>query len=206
MIDRERACRCGVPAWWPPQGTVLRAFKIGRQVRFEESDVRAGSRRTAPLPSLLPGVARTLTAGGVVTDAPGEAADEYQAGCRRTGDATHAQSSTSRRDILRRVDQQGLRSRAGVAARRPLLPGPIDTFSDADSYLKAIQGLSQIVTGVDRHKVFVDGDDVCVIYDLKTAPVPNSPTAEWYHVHGGKVASIRVFFNARPFAPLFKSE
>jgi hypothetical protein len=84
--------------------------------------------------------------------------------------------------------------------------GPIDTFSDADSYLRAIQGLSQIVTGVDRHKVFVDGDDVCVIYDLKTAPVPSSPTAEWYHVREGKIASIRVFFDARPFAPLFEGE
>ena len=84
--------------------------------------------------------------------------------------------------------------------------GPIDTFGDADSYLRAIQGLSQIVTGVERRKIFVDGDDVCVIYDLKTAPVPNTPTAEWYHVRDGKIASIRVFFDARPFAPLFKGE
>jgi ketosteroid isomerase-like protein len=82
--------------------------------------------------------------------------------------------------------------------------GPIDTFSDADSYLRAIQDLGQIVIGVDRHKVFVDGDDVCVIYDLKTTPVPSSPVAEWYQVRGGKIASIRVFFDARPFAPLFK--
>jgi len=65
--------------------------------------------------------------------------------------------------------------------------GPIDTFSDADSY------------------VFVDGDDVCVIYDLKTAPVPSSRTCEWYRVHGGKVASVSVVFDARPFASLFQA-
>jgi ketosteroid isomerase-like protein len=82
--------------------------------------------------------------------------------------------------------------------------GPIDTFDNADAYLRAIQGLSQIVTGADRRKVFVDGDDVCVIYDLKTGPVPSAPTAEWYRVRDGRIASIQVFFDARPFAPLFE--
>ena len=82
--------------------------------------------------------------------------------------------------------------------------GPIDSFSDADSYLRSVQGLSQIITGIDRRKVFVDGDDVCVIYDLETGPVPNAPTAEWYRVKDGKIAEIRVYFDARPFAPLFE--
>ena len=82
--------------------------------------------------------------------------------------------------------------------------GPIDTFDDADAYLRALQGLSQIVTGATKRKVFVDGDDVCVIYDLNTAPVPSAPTAEWYQVRDGRIAAIRVFFDARPFAPLFE--
>ena len=82
--------------------------------------------------------------------------------------------------------------------------GPIDSFDDADAYIQAIRGLSQIVTGADKRKVFVDGDDVCVIYDLKTAPVPSAPTAEWYRVRDGRIASIQVFFDARPFAPLFE--
>jgi hypothetical protein len=50
--------------------------------------------------------------------------------------------------------------------------GPIDTFDNADAYVQAIQGLSQIVTGADKRRVFVDGNDVCVIYDLKTARFP----------------------------------
>jgi ketosteroid isomerase-like protein len=82
--------------------------------------------------------------------------------------------------------------------------GPIDAFDDADAYLRALQGLSQIVTGAERRKVFVDGDDVCVIYDLHTAPVPSAPTAEWYQVRDNRIAAIRVFFDARPFAPLFE--
>jgi hypothetical protein len=56
--------------------------------------------------------------------------------------------------------------------------GPIDSFSDADSYLASLRQLSGIVTGAEKRKVFVDGDDVCVIYDLKTTPVPSSRTCE----------------------------
>jgi len=83
--------------------------------------------------------------------------------------------------------------------------GPIDKFSDAESYLAALQQLSGIVEGVDRHKVFVDGDDVCVIYDLKTAVVPPSRTCEWYRVRDGKIARVWVVFDARPFAAMFES-
>jgi hypothetical protein len=82
--------------------------------------------------------------------------------------------------------------------------GPIDSFSDADSYLQSLQGLSEIITGVDKRKVFVDGEDVCVIYDMHTAPVPDARIAEWYTVRAGKIGSMSVVFDARPFAPLFE--
>src|SRR6516165_7620108 len=76
--------------------------------------------------------------------------------------------------------------------------GPIDTFSDADSYIASLKQLSGIVTGAEKQKVFVDGNDVCVIYDLKTAPVPSSRTCEWYTLRDGKIASVRVIFDVRP--------
>jgi ketosteroid isomerase-like protein len=84
--------------------------------------------------------------------------------------------------------------------------GPIDSFSDADSYMASLRQLSQIVTGADKRKLFVDGDDVCVIYDLKTVPVPSSRTCEWYRLRDGKVASVSVVFDARPFAALFEAQ
>jgi hypothetical protein len=81
--------------------------------------------------------------------------------------------------------------------------GPIDTFDDADSYVASLERLGSVVNGVDKHKVFVDGDDVCVIYDLKTAVVPISRICDWYRVRDGKIASVSVVFDARPFAPMF---
>ena len=80
--------------------------------------------------------------------------------------------------------------------------GPIDTFSNADSYVASLKQLSAIVTGAEKQKLFVDGDDVCVIYDLRTVPVPSSPTCEWYTVRDGKIASVSVVFDARPFAAM----
>jgi hypothetical protein len=61
--------------------------------------------------------------------------------------------------------------------------GPLDSFDDADSYLGALRGLSQIVQATQEQKVFADETDVCVIYDLVTAtPAGTAPTAEWYHL------------------------
>src|SRR5215467_3515975 len=34
--------------------------------------------------------------------------------------------------------------------------GPIDTFDDADSYLNSLRGLTQIVTGLEKLKVFAE--------------------------------------------------
>jgi hypothetical protein len=82
--------------------------------------------------------------------------------------------------------------------------GPFDRFTDADSYLASLQQLSVIVVGADKRKQFVDGDDVCLIYDLRTAPVPVARVCEWYRISAARIASISAVFDARPFAPLFE--
>jgi hypothetical protein len=84
--------------------------------------------------------------------------------------------------------------------------GPLEKFTDADSYIASLQQLSEMVVGADKEKVFVDGDDVCVIYDLKTAPVPSARTAEWYRVSDDKIQAVVVVFDARPFAALMEAQ
>ncbi len=80
--------------------------------------------------------------------------------------------------------------------------GPIDTFDNADDYVAAIRQLASIVKGVEKRKVFIDGQDICEVYDLVTAtPAGTAPVAEWFTVKDDKIAAIRVFFDARPFAP-----
>jgi hypothetical protein len=82
--------------------------------------------------------------------------------------------------------------------------GPFDTFTTADEYLGALKRLAAIIERIDLKKVFVEGNDVCVLYDMVTnTPAGTAFIAEWYQVTGGKIAALRAVFDARPFAPLF---
>ena len=82
--------------------------------------------------------------------------------------------------------------------------GPIDTFDKADDYLAANKRLSSIIQRIDLKKIFVDGNDVCVLYNMVTnTPAGTAFIAEWYQVNGGKIAYIRAVFDARPFAAMF---
>jgi len=82
--------------------------------------------------------------------------------------------------------------------------GPLDTFNTADQYLEAARRLASIIQRIDLKKVFVDGDDVCVLYEMVTnTPAGTAFIAEWYQVKGGKIAALRAVFDARPFAALF---
>jgi hypothetical protein len=83
--------------------------------------------------------------------------------------------------------------------------GPLASHDKPEGLLKDLEQLHHIVKGVNMHKVFVDGEDVCLLYDLITTNPPvTSFTCEWYHVVDGKIASIRVTFDARPYAAMFE--
>jgi hypothetical protein len=96
-----------------------------------------------------------------------------------------------------------------VAARKFLdsnlsFQGPIETLHQADPYLESLKKLHHIVERVDVKKMFVDGDDVCLLYDMVTkTPAGTAFIAEWHHVTGDKISAIRVVFDARPFASMF---
>jgi ketosteroid isomerase-like protein len=81
--------------------------------------------------------------------------------------------------------------------------GPIDTFSSPAPFLEALRQLHHIVERVDVKKMFVDGNDVCVLYDMVTrTPAGTAFIAEWYRVAGDKIASMRAVFDARPFVSM----
>ena len=92
-----------------------------------------------------------------------------------------------------------------VAAARRLLrddlsfKGPIDTFNNADDFVKSLGALAPIVKGIQQRRVMVDGDDVATFYDMLT-PMGSAPIAEWHHVRDGKIDAIHVYFDPRPFA------
>ena len=83
--------------------------------------------------------------------------------------------------------------------------GPFDEFHSADDLMRSLGQLAQIVKGARPVKQFVDGNDVCVIYDLETTVAGTSPVVEWHHVEGDKIVAIHAYFDARPFAPMFEA-
>jgi hypothetical protein len=82
--------------------------------------------------------------------------------------------------------------------------GPIETFQTPEPYLESLKKLHPIIERVEMKKMFVDGDDVCLLYDMVTkTPAGTAFIAEWHHITGDKIAAIRVVFDARPFAAMF---
>ena len=82
--------------------------------------------------------------------------------------------------------------------------GSIDSFDKPEPYLQALEKLHKVVERVDMKKMFIDGNDVCLLYDLVTkTPAGTAFVCEWYKVKGEKIAEIRTVFDARPFAAMF---
>ena len=77
--------------------------------------------------------------------------------------------------------------------------GPLGATEGADAYIEGIQAMIKIVERAEQREAFGEGEDVCIIYDLVThAPAARIPTAGWYRVQDGKIASVRAFFDPRP--------
>ncbi len=71
--------------------------------------------------------------------------------------------------------------------------GVLGAFDGGDKYTDYIK--TKRIT-YDIHKVFVDGDDVCLLYDLKIAGTPVYGCG-WYHTKEGKITMLRVVFDPR---------
>jgi ketosteroid isomerase-like protein len=75
---------------------------------------------------------------------------------------------------------------------------PIGSFDRAEPYFKYFEHVD--LPKMDIKKVFVDGNDVCVLHELNfgTPPAPML-VCTWCHVDGGKISSIKVVFDPRPW-------
>lgn len=75
---------------------------------------------------------------------------------------------------------------------------PLNSFDRLEPYLKYNESLH--LPKPDIKKVFTDGDDVCLLYEMtSTTPPAMLFVSMWVHVDGGKISSIRLVFDPRPF-------
>jgi len=78
--------------------------------------------------------------------------------------------------------------------------GPLARVRGGDDCLRGLQGMAQIMTGLDVRRVFHDEPDVLTWFDLSTSVADPVPVANWMHVEDGKITRIRVAFDARGIA------
>ncbi len=79
--------------------------------------------------------------------------------------------------------------------------GPLDTFDNPDDFIATASQLGPAMQEARLLKIFADGNDVCVLWDFVwngTGQVVG--IAEWFQVEGEKIKSLRIMFDARPFA------
>ena len=72
--------------------------------------------------------------------------------------------------------------------------GVLGTRNGADAYFKDMQNMR---FKYDIKKVFADGDDVCVLYDIDMGGTKIF-TCGWYKVKEDKIESFQVVFDPRP--------
>jgi len=93
-------------------------------------------------------------------------------------------------DAVGRKDYQAFE---GLLAPDVTFKGPAATLSGAPDVAAAYRRLGAMLLHNDLQKAFVDGKDVCLIYDFVTdTSVGAVPTMEWLTIEDGRVSAIRI--------------
>jgi hypothetical protein len=76
---------------------------------------------------------------------------------------------------------------------------PLGSFNRAEPYFKYLEHLN--LPKLDIKKVFTDGShDVCLLYELNYGTPPTTTfVSAWFQIYDGKISSIRLIFDPRPF-------
>ena len=98
--------------------------------------------------------------------------------------------------------------RGELTAVAPLLApdlvftGPGNRVQGAEPYLAVLRRIGPIWKGSEVKRVFADGAEVCVIYDLVTDTAAGAvPIVEWLKVEAGKITSVNLFFDRVAYKP-----
>ena len=106
---------------------------------------------------------------------------------------------------------QAVGSRDCAKAEHLLAPdlrfrGPSMTRSTAADFIAALKRLSAIHVRNDVKRIFVDGDEVCVIYDFVTDTAAGAlPTIEWLHFEGDRIRSIDLYYDRLPWQAVMQT-
>jgi len=100
---------------------------------------------------------------------------------------------------IKALDSQDYDSARNFLGDNVLVKGPAgEAFRSPDEFMSMMQKQRG---KYDVKKMFVDSDDVCLLYDFITRTVTTF-FSSWYKVKDGKIVSIQTVFDPRPFAAM----
>jgi len=74
--------------------------------------------------------------------------------------------------------------------------GPKSSLHSGPQYIKVLEKLGTILLHNDIKRIFVEGNEACVIYDFVTdTEVGIVPSVEWLKISQGKISSIHLIFD-----------
>ncbi len=91
-----------------------------------------------------------------------------------------------------RLDQLGTYLAPDMTFQGPGLP----SHDGLNAYIGALQRLAPIIARNEIKRIFVDGDEACVVYDFVTdTNVGAVASFEWLTIKDGKIASVYLLFD-----------
>lgn len=96
--------------------------------------------------------------------------------------------------LVEALNNEDFKTARGYAADEMSFLGVLGSREGADAYF---HDMERMRLKYDIKKVFENGDDVCLLYDLYLSGVTIFGCG-WYQVKEGKVTSLRVVFDPRP--------
>ncbi len=113
---------------------------------------------------------------------------------------------TSTLEYLRAVASQDYAKVEQLLAPDLRFRGPAMNRSSAADFIGALKRLSAIHVRNDVKRVFVDGDEVCVIYDFVTSTSAGAlSTIEWLHFEGGRITAIDLYYDRLPWQAVLQT-
>lgn len=103
-------------------------------------------------------------------------------------------------EYLAAVAAQDFSRVEGLLAPDLRFRGPAMTRSSAADFIAALRHLGAIHVRSDVKRVFVDGDEACLIYDFVTdTPAGALPTIEWLRFDAERIRSIDLYYDRLPW-------
>jgi hypothetical protein len=107
-------------------------------------------------------------------------------------------------EYLETCERKDFKSARSYVSDNVSYVGPTGSFDRAEPYFKYFEHLDLPKSDIKR--VFVDGDDVCVLHELNFDKLPEPMfVCTWCHVADGKISSIRVVYDPRPYIEMQRS-